>query len=154
MNHDGRIEYAAQAAMLLHLAAMELAIPHEKVVTPEDIRTAELDSEERDMALITGIIPAQTGWEDTGLAVSRHGDQFAPSPEDIKLLLVVHDGMGNDYELLTKECQRLRDKFIILVVGLGIGEMEFGLLKEQFGLDTSSGERGVAIPRVWRVVSG
>ena len=26
MCHDGRIEYAAQAAMLLHLAAMELAI--------------------------------------------------------------------------------------------------------------------------------
>lgn len=133
MNHGGRIEYAAQAAMLLHLAATELAIPHEVVVTPDDIRIADLESGERGLALIAGIVPAQTGWEDTGLAVSRHGEELASRPEEIKLLLVVHDGMGNDHELLAKECRRLRDKVLILGVGLGMGQMEAGLLKEQFG---------------------
>lgn len=73
MNHDGRIEHAAQAAMLLHLAAVESAIPRQIVVTPDDIRVADLDSGERGLALIASIIPAQTGCEDTGLAVFRHG---------------------------------------------------------------------------------
>ena len=47
----------------------------------------------------------------------------------------VHDGMGNDHELLASECQRLRDKKLIPGVGIGMGEMETGLLKEQFGPD-------------------
>ena len=135
MNHGGRIEYAAQAAMLLHLAALELDVPHEIVVTPDDIRIADLDSGERGLALIAGIVPAQTGWEDTGLAVSIHGDELAARPEDVKLLLVVHDGMGNDHELLAKECRRLRSQVVILGVGIGMGDMEAGLLKEQFGPD-------------------
>jgi hypothetical protein len=135
MSHDGRIEYAAQAAMLLHLAAVELAIPHQIIVTPDDIRVANLESGELGLALIAGMVPAQTGWEDTGLAVSRHAGELLGLSADIKLLLVIHDGMGNDHELLAKECQRFRDKMLILGVGLGMGEMEAGLLKEQFGSD-------------------
>jgi hypothetical protein len=135
MNVDRRMEYAAQAAMLLHLAAVELAIPHRVVVTPDDIRIADLDTGEMGLTLIAGIIPAQTGWEDTGLAVSRHGTELAAMSEDIKRLLVIHDGMGNDHELLASECKRLRDKVLILGVGIGMGEMEAGLLKEQFGPD-------------------
>ncbi|MDP2659710.1 MAG: hypothetical protein Q8R28_03155 [Dehalococcoidia bacterium] len=135
MNVGNRIEKAAQAAMLVHLTAIDLAIPHQVVVTPNDIRVAHLESGERGLALIAGIIPAQTGREDTGLAVSRHGGELAARSEDIKLLLVIHDGMGNDYDLLTKECHRLRNKVIILGVGLGMGEMEAALLKAQFGPD-------------------
>lgn len=135
MNNGGRIEYAAQAAMLLHLAAVELAMPHQVVVTPDNIRVADLESGEMGLALIAGIVPAETGWEDTGLAVSRHGAELLSRPEDIKLLLVLHDGMGNDHELLGKECQRLREKVFILGVGIGMGEIEAGLLKEQFGSD-------------------
>jgi len=135
MTYDGRMEYAAQASMLLHLAAVELAIPHQIVVTPDDIRLADLDSGELGLALIAGMVPAQTGWEDTGLAVSRHAGELIALDADIKLLLVVHDGMGNDHELLAKECLRLRDKVLILGIGLGMREMEAGLLKEQFGPD-------------------
>jgi len=39
---------------------------------------------------------------------------MAARREDIKLLLVVHDVMGNDHELLANECQRLRDTVLIL----------------------------------------
>ncbi len=133
MNHDGRIERAAEAAMLLHLAAVELGIPHQVVVTPDDIRIADLESGERGLALIAGIVPAMTGWENTGMAVSVHGAELLSRSEDIKLLLVVHDGMGNDHELLVKECKRLRDRVLILGVDIGMGDMEAGLLREQFG---------------------
>lgn len=135
MNQGGRMEYAAQAAMLLHLAAIELVIPHQVIVTPDDIRVADLESGEIGLAMIAGTMPAQSGWEDTGLAVSRHGEELLSGPEDIKLLLVLHDGMGNDHELLAKECQRLRNKVLILGLGIGMGDTETGLLKEQFGHD-------------------
>jgi hypothetical protein len=121
--------------MLLHLAAVELEIPHQVVITPDDLRIANLESGEPGLALIAGIIPAQTGWEDTGKAVSIHGSQLAAMPQELKLLLVIHDGMGNDYELLTQECKRLRDRVLILGLGLGMGEMEEQFLKEQFGPD-------------------
>jgi hypothetical protein len=135
MNSEQRIEHAARAAMLLHLAGVQLGIPHQIVVTPDDIRLADLETGELGLALIAGIVPAKTGWEDTGLAVSRHGAELAAKPEDIKLLLVIHDGMGNDQELLAKECKRLRDQVFILGLGIGMGELEVGLLKEQFGPD-------------------
>lgn len=135
MNYEGRVEYAAQAAMLLHLAAVELLIPHQIVVTPDDIQIADLESGELGLALIAGLVPAQTGWEDTGLAVSHHGQELAARPEDIKLLLVIHDGMGNDHDLLAHECKRLREKVLILGIGIGMGDVEADLLKEQFGLD-------------------
>ena len=135
MNYQGRMEHAAQAAMLLHLAAVELAIPHQIVVTPDDIRVANLESGELGLALIAGMVPAQSGWEDTGLAVSLHAGQLLALDADVKLLMVIHDGMGNDHELLAKECRRFKDKVLTLGVGLGMGEMEAGLLKEQFGPD-------------------
>ena len=47
--------------MLLHLAAVELDVPHEIVIAPDDIRVADLDSGERGLALIAGIVPTQTG---------------------------------------------------------------------------------------------
>ena len=135
MNFEGRIDYAAQAAMLLHLAAIEMAIPHQVIVTPDDIKVADLDSGELGLALIAGIVPAPSGWEDTGLAVSRHGSELAAMPQDIKLLLVIHDGMGNDHEVLAQECKKLRDNVLILGLGIGMGDVEAGLLKEQFGVD-------------------
>ena len=85
--------------------------------------------------MIAGIMPSQSGYEDTGLAVSVHGKELLSRSEDIKLLMVIHDGMGNDYELLTRECQSLRNKLLILGIGLGMGETEAELLKEQFGPD-------------------
>jgi hypothetical protein len=135
MNFEGRIDYAAQAAMLIHLAAVELAIPHQIVVTSDNIKVADLDIGEMGLALIAGIMPALSGWEDTGLAVSLHGEELSDRSEDIKLLLVIHDGMGNDHELLAQECKRLRNKVLIVGLGLGMGDVEAGLLKEQFGVD-------------------
>jgi len=135
MNLDDQMEYAAQAAMLLHLAAVGLVIPHQIVITPDGIRLADLESGELGLALIAGIIPAQTGWEDTSLAVSHYGKELATRSEDIKLLLVIHDGMGNDHELPARECKRLKDKVLILGIGIGMGEVEAGLLKKQFGPD-------------------
>lgn len=135
MNYGGRIEYAAQAAMLLHLAAVELDIPHEIAVAPHDLRLANLESGEVGLALIAGIVPAQTGWEDTGLAVSRHGKELLSMSEEVRLLLVIHDGMGNDHELLAEECKRLRSEVLVLGIGIGMGESEAALLMEQFGSD-------------------
>ncbi len=135
MNHEDRIDYAAQAAMLMHLAGVELHIPHQIIVTPDDIRIAHLQTGERGLALIAGIAPAQTGWEDTGKAVAVHSAELAAMTEDMKLLIVIHDGMGNDYELLTQECRRLRDRVTILGLDLGMGDVEADLLRGQFGAD-------------------
>ena len=121
--------------MLMHLAAKELSIPHEITIAPDDIRIANLESGEEALAMIAGILPAQTSWEDTGLAVSLHGNELAGRKEDVKLLIVIHDGMGNDHELLTKECKRLRDRVLIIGLGIGMEEMEADLLREQFAPD-------------------
>jgi hypothetical protein len=135
MNHERRIEYAAQAAMMLHLAGVELGIPHQIIVTPDDIGVADLETGETGLARIAGIVPALSGYESTGLAVSLHGQSLQQGSEDIKLLMVIHDGMGNDHELLKEACQHLRNNVVILGIGLGMGEMEEELLKEQFGHD-------------------
>ena len=105
------------------------------------------------------MVPAQTDYEDTGQAVLRHGEELLARHEDIKLLLVIHDGMGNDHPLLTKECERLRDQVLILGIGIGLGEMEASLLKEQFGADRyihceRSEELPVKIGSVLRAVRG
>lgn len=135
MNYLGRMGHAAQAAMLMHLAGKELSIPHEIVIAPNNIRLANQDSDEEGLAMIAGIVPAQTGWEDTGLAVSVHGGELASMTQDVKLLIVIHDGMGNDHELLARECSRLRDRVLIIGLGIGMRGPEAALLREQFGPD-------------------
>ena len=135
MSYRGRIEHAAQTAILMHLAAKELSIPHGIAIAPHDIRIASLESGEEALAMIAGILPAQTSWEDTGLAVSLHGNELAARKEDVKLLIVIHDGMGNDHELLARECRRLRDRVLVIGLGIGMEEMEADLLREQFGPD-------------------
>ena len=57
------------------------------------------------------------------------------------------------------QCQRLRDKVLILGVGIGMGEMEAGLLKDQFGPDsyihcTSPEELPAKVGAILRAVRG
>jgi hypothetical protein len=136
---------------------VELAIPHQVVVTLDDVPVADLESGELGLALIAGVGPAQTSWEDTGMAVSCHGTKLASGPEDIKLLLVIHDGMGSDRELLAKECQRLRGKILSLGGGIAVGEMEAELLKAQFSsaqICTSTAPRLRNFQIRWETSSG
>jgi hypothetical protein len=41
-------------------------------VTPQQTDLADLESGERDKALIAGLVPAQTGYENTAVAIERH----------------------------------------------------------------------------------
>ena len=74
VNRSGRIEYSTQLVMLQHLTAVELTIPHQVVVTPNEIRGADLENGKRGLALVAGIVPAQTSFGETDLAVSHHSE--------------------------------------------------------------------------------
>ena len=127
---------SALAAMAVHLACTELEIPHVVSITPDDIRVTDNDSGERGLALIAGSVPALTSYEDMGKTVRIHALELLQTNADWKVILAIHDGMTNDKKLLTKVCKEMRDK--IVIIGIGIGpfvEIIRPQLLEEFGVD-------------------
>jgi len=121
MNWGQRMRYAREGAMLMHLVAVELGVPHAIAVVPNDVRIADLESGERGLALIAGLRGA-TAWEDIGLGIGTHGREMLQRKEDIKLVLCIHDGMPNDAELAREECGRLRGRVEVIGLGLDLDE--------------------------------
>jgi hypothetical protein len=139
MNHwqEGktRIESVAEAAMMLHLACEALAIDHEVAVTPQQIVLAETGSGERGKALIAGMAPAQTGWEDIAVAVRQHSKELLASTAPIKLLFILHDGYPNDGAVAKKLCLELRGKVEAIGVLLDPDDGTRRAMGEIFGQD-------------------
>jgi len=120
LNHSSggkmRVESIAEAVMTVHLVCLELRIPHEVLVTPQDIKITDLDSGERGKALIAGLVPALCGYEDMGLAIKTHAVPMVSYPQDIKLVLCLTDGACNDANLGKEICRALRGK--VEVIGI------------------------------------
>jgi hypothetical protein len=139
MNHwqDGktRIESVAEASMMLHLTCEALGVDHQVAVTPQQTVLAETGSGERGKALIAGMSPAQTGYEDAAVAIQQHSDGLFASGAQIKLLLVLHDGHPNDASAAKKLCLELRGKVEIVGILLDPDETCRKSMAEIFGAD-------------------
>lgn len=112
------MECVAEGAMMLHLFAVEASIDHQVVVTPNDVRLASLELGERGLALIAGLVPALTWWEDIGKTIETHCAELVQRPEDVKVLICCHDGYPNDGDVAREVCKRFREK--VEVIGVGI----------------------------------
>jgi hypothetical protein len=99
-----RMESVAEAALALHLVCTERGIRHAVAVTPQQILLAHNESGERGKALLAGLVPALTGWENiaTALTIQRRALLTEATPR--KVLLVVHDGYPNDAEDTRRLC--------------------------------------------------
>jgi hypothetical protein len=130
-----RIESVAEGAMMLHLACLALGIDHQVAVTPQQTVLASPESGERGKALIAGMVPAQTGWEDVAVAVKRHSDELMQAAADVRLIFVLHDGYPNDGPEAKKLCQSLRGKVEVIGVLLDPDEGTEHATGEIFGGD-------------------
>jgi hypothetical protein len=139
MNHSRagrtRMESVAEGTMVVHLACTALGVDHRVTVTPQQADLANLESGERGKALIAGLVPAQTGWEDIAVAICRHGDDLLASPAAIRLILVLHDGYPNDGEKAKKLCAQLRGKVEVIGVLLDPDEGTKNAMLDIFGAD-------------------
>ena len=113
-----RMESVSEGAMMLHLFAVEAGIEHHIVVTPNDVRIADLASGERGLALIAGLVPALTWWEDLGKAIETYCAEMVHRPEDVKVLICAHDGYPNDGDVAREACKKYRGK--VEAIGVGI----------------------------------
>ncbi|MBM3748905.1 MAG: hypothetical protein FJW34_24320, partial [Acidobacteria bacterium] len=78
---ETRMAGAAAGAMMLHLFALEAGIEHQIAVTPQGVRLADLASGERGLALIAGLVPGLTWWEDMGKAIETQAAELVERPE-------------------------------------------------------------------------
>jgi hypothetical protein len=130
-----RMESVTEAVMTLHLVCLELGIPHEVLVTPQQLKIADLDSGERGKALIAGLVPALCGYEDMGLAIKTYATPMVSYPQDIKLVLCLTDGACNDAIPGKEICRILRGKVEVIGVLLDPDEETKGYVAEMFGQD-------------------
>lgn len=130
---ETRMEGVAEGAMMLHLFALEAGLDHAIVVTPNDVRIAGPDSGERGLALIAGLVPALTWWEDLGKAIEVHAAELADRPEEVKLLICAHDGHPNDAEMAREACRRYRGRVEVIGVGIDLDEECAELMRGIFG---------------------
>lgn len=134
MNYRERMHYAKLGAMVLHLVGVKLAIPHVIAVTPNDVRIADLESGERGLALLAGLV-GKTFWERIEVTIARHGEELLARREDARLILVIHDGFPDKFEEAQKVCRVLRGKVEVIGIGLDFDEGMASALKELFGQD-------------------
>jgi hypothetical protein len=139
MNHRQagrtRIESVAEAAMMLHLVCEALAVEHQVAVTPQQTLLAEAGSGERGKALIAGMVPGQTGYEDIAVAVGLHSKELLAGGAEIKLLFVLHDGQPNDAPQAKNLCLELRGKVEVIGVLLDPDERTRKPMGDIFGRD-------------------
>jgi hypothetical protein len=139
MNHAApgrtRIQRAAEAAMMLHLAFVELGLDHGISVMPQQLHLADLLSGEVGKALIAGVVPAKTGHEDLAVAIHTRSDELLASVADVRLLFVLHDGYPNDGEKAKSLCQSLRGKVEVIGALLDPDDGTHSAMREIFGAD-------------------
>jgi len=139
MNYGGgarrRIDSVAEGAMMLHLACEALEIEHQVAVTPQQTVLAENGSGERGKALIAGMAPAKTGWEDIAVAIRRHSEGLLQSAAAIRLIVVLHDGYPNDGEEAKRLCLTLRGKVEVIGILLDPDDATRQAMADIFGTD-------------------
>jgi hypothetical protein len=153
-----RIESIAEAVMTVHLVCLELGIPHEVLVTPQQLKIADLGSGERGKALVAGLVPALCGYEDMGLAIKTHAVPMANYPQDIKLVLCLTDGACNDASLGKEICRTLRGKVEVIGILLDPDEQTKSYVIDMFGEDRVIACRSQELPQklgnILRVIRG
>jgi hypothetical protein len=142
-----RIESIAEAVMTVHLVCLELGIPHEVLVTPQQLKIADLGSGERGKALVAGLVPALCGYEDMGLAIKTHAVPMANYPQDIKLVLCLTDGACNDASLGKEICRTLRGKVEVIGILLDPDEQTKSYVIDMFGEDRVIACRSQELPQ-------
>lgn len=151
MNHEQegrtRIQSVAEGAMMLHLACTALGVEHQVAVTPQQTALADLESGERGKALIAGMVPAQTGWEDIAVAIESHSAGLLGTSADIRLIFVLHDGYPNDGEVAKKLCRELRGKVEVIGVLLDPEERTKEAMAEIFSPDRLVACRSKELPK-------
>ena len=96
---------------------------------------ADLQSGERGKALIAGIVPAQTGYEDVAIAIEKNASDVLASPASIRLVLVLHDGYPNDGKRAKELCADLRGKVEVIGTLLDPADATRNAMAEIFGTD-------------------
>jgi hypothetical protein len=139
MNHATagctRIRRAAEAAMMLHLALTRLDVDHAISIMPQQVQLADRSSGELGKALIAGMIPAKTGYEDLAIALRLRADELLAAPADVRLLFVLHDGYPNDGEKAKPLCESLRGRVEVIGVLLDPDTGTEHAMREIFGAD-------------------
>lgn len=130
-----RIESVAEGAMMLHLACEALNLDHQVAVMPQQVVLAEAGSGERGKALIAGMVPAQTGYEDVAVAIRQHSEALLAGGAQIKMLFVLHDGYPNDATAARKLCLELKGKVEVIGVLLDPDDGTRKAMGEIFGED-------------------
>jgi len=139
MNHTtggrSRIAQAAEGAMMLHLACLELEIDHGISVMPQQATLADLQTGERGKALIAGVVPAKTGHENLAVAIQLRSEELLATVADVRVLFVLHDGYPNDGEKAQSLCQSLREKVEVIGVLIDPDDATAKAMREIFGAD-------------------
>jgi len=130
-----RMESAAEGVMGLHLACVELGVNHVVTAAPQQIELAGSSTGERGKALLAGLVPAQTGYEDIAIAIERAAEWLGGVRADIRLILVVHDGYPNDGEKAKKLCAELKRRVGVIGLLLDPDEGTRNAMIEIFGAD-------------------
>lgn len=153
-----RMHSIAEAVMMLHLVCLDLGVRHEVIVTPQGFSIADGDSGERGKALIAGLIPAKTGYEDMGKAIENHALPMVGDPEDLKLVVCLTDGACNDAELGKRLCVSSRGRVDVTGVLLDPDDATRGYVAEMFGHDRliscASEELPEKLARMLRAIRG
>jgi hypothetical protein len=151
LNHSSsgkmRIESIAEAVMTVHLVCLELGMPHEILVTPQQLKIADLESGERGKALIAGLVPALCAFEDMGLAIKTHAVSMVNYPQDIKLVLCLTDGACNDATLGKEICRSLRGRVEVIGILLDPDEQTKTYVADMFGEDRIIACRSEELPQ-------
>jgi nitric oxide reductase activation protein len=116
-------------------------------VTPQQTVLADLASGERGKALIAGMVPAQTGWEDIAVAIQRPSQDLLSSNAAIRLVFVLHDGYPNDGAKARELCRELRGKVEVIGVLLDPDEGTQKAMSDIFGLDRLVACRSKELPK-------
>ena len=90
--------------MAIHLACCALGISHAVAVTPQQVVLADNATGERGKALLAGLVPARTDWEDVAKAIEIHRRALLAAPAARRVLVVLHDGYPNDAEHVRHLC--------------------------------------------------
>ena len=116
-------------------------------MTPQQAVLADPSSGERGKALIAGMVPALTGWEDVAVAIGRHGKELIESAAAIRLVLVLHDGYPNDGEKARNLCLDLRGKVEVIGILLDPDDATRTAMSEIFGADRLVACRANQLPK-------
>jgi len=151
LNHSSggktRMESIAEAVMTIHLVCLELGILHEVLVTPQQLKIADLGSGERGKALIAGLVPALCGYENMGLAIKTWAVPMVGYLQDIKLVLCLTDGACNDAEEGKKVCHALRGKVEVIGILLDPDETTRKYVADMFGQERVIACRSEELPQ-------